>query len=115
MAAMTCCRWGDGCNRLGCRRQRNGLRNHLLDFRLYVISSCAGMGFNWFLNIPRKQALAARQLVLKVPIGFVALISGSYGPIHVGVLAPWSRTQGAVATVYRVVLPFQVQRLTFAT
>jgi len=94
---------------LRCGRQRNGLRDHLFDFRLCAVSVCAGL---WLLSIPRRRASEVRQLVLKVPIGYFALISGSYGPKHVGGLAPWLQTQDAAVAVYRMVLPFQVQCLT---
>ena len=78
-----------------------------LIFVLCMVNVCTGMG--WFTDIPRRQAPVMRRLALKVPIGCVAPISGSYGPKRVGVLEPWSQTRGAVVTACQVVLPSQVQ------
>ena len=112
MTAMARRGWTDGSDRLRRGRQRNGLRDHLLDFRLVRSQRLHGYGICVvLLDIPQKQALVMRQLVLKVPIGCVAPISGSCGPKRVGELAPWLRTQGAAVTVYRPVLAFQAQRL----
>jgi hypothetical protein len=63
------------------------------------------------MDIPRRRASAMRQLALKVLIGFVALISGSYDPKRAGVLVLWLQMQGVAVTVYRPVLSIQAQRL----
>lgn len=60
------------------------------------------------MDIPRKRASVARQLALKVVTGCFALISGSYGPKHVGVLVPESQMPDAAVTVYRRVLSIQL-------
>ena len=44
MTTMTCRRWTNGSDCLRRGRQRNGLRDHLFDFRLCIVSGCADIG-----------------------------------------------------------------------
>lgn len=103
---MACRGRADGSDRLRRGRQCNGLHNHLLDFCLIPSKFHAGKGIVGFVDVPQRRALVVRQHPLKVPTGYVAPISNSYGPRRVGVLGPSLRTRDGVASVHLAVLFF---------